>query len=41
MSSQPKPPFPDQGQPMPGRGKDMAPEPDYGEYLYRLGAPQG
>jgi NAD(P)-dependent dehydrogenase (short-subunit alcohol dehydrogenase family) len=31
----PKPPFPDQSQPMPGSSKSMSPEPDYGENSYR------
>lgn len=35
MSSQPKPPFPAQQQPMPGSSKAMDPQPDYGEDSYR------
>jgi NAD(P)-dependent dehydrogenase (short-subunit alcohol dehydrogenase family) len=35
MSSQPKPPFPEQQQPMPGSSKAMDPQPDYGEESYR------
>src|SRR5579871_76983 len=35
MSSQPKPPFAHQTQPMPGRSAAMRPQPDYGEDSYR------
>ncbi len=35
MSSQPKPPFPDQSQSMPGSSDEMSPPPDYGEDSYR------
>src|SRR5581483_6536344 len=31
----PKPPFPEQRQPMPGRSAQMEPPPDYGESRYR------
>jgi NAD(P)-dependent dehydrogenase (short-subunit alcohol dehydrogenase family) len=31
----PKPPFPDQSQPMPGSSKAMDPQPDYGEQSYK------
>ena len=31
----PKPPFPEQQQPVPGRSAKMNPEPDYGEKTYR------
>jgi NAD(P)-dependent dehydrogenase (short-subunit alcohol dehydrogenase family) len=33
--SKPKPPFPDQKQPMPGREEAMDPKPDYGEDSYK------
>ena len=36
MSAQfPKPPFPEQQQPMPGKSDPMDPPPDYGEESYR------
>lgn len=35
MSSQPRPPFPDQPQPMPGSSAAMDPQPDYGENSYQ------
>src|SRR5579871_5573331 len=35
MSSQPKPPFAHQTQPMPGRSAAMRPQPDYGEDSYK------
>ena len=31
----PKPPFPDQAQPMPGSSRNMSPHPDYGEASYK------
>jgi NAD(P)-dependent dehydrogenase (short-subunit alcohol dehydrogenase family) len=33
--SKPKPPFPDQKQPMPGSEEAMGPRPDYGEHSYK------
>jgi hypothetical protein len=33
--SEPKPPFPRQSQPYPGRESEMQPRPDYGEESYR------
>ncbi|MGW5960809.1 SDR family oxidoreductase [Methylorubrum thiocyanatum] len=35
MESFPKPPFPDQPQPMPGATRDMDPKPDHGETSYK------
>ncbi|HLH97167.1 MAG TPA: glucose 1-dehydrogenase [Xanthobacteraceae bacterium] len=35
MNEHPKPPFPRQQQPMPGRSSEMNPKPDYGENSYR------
>jgi hypothetical protein len=35
MTDYPKPPFPDQRQPMPGRTADMKPVPDHGETTYQ------
>lgn len=35
MPDYPKPPFPDQPQPMPGKTARMAPEPDHGEQSYK------
>ncbi|QDI79825.1 SDR family oxidoreductase [Methylorubrum populi] len=35
MESFPKPPFPDQPQPMPGATRDMDPKPDHGEASYK------
>ncbi|MDB5508088.1 MAG: short-chain dehydrogenase/reductase [Hyphomicrobiales bacterium] len=35
MTSYPKPPFPDQKQPMPGETRMMNPQPDHGETSYR------
>ena len=35
MDERPKPPFPEQQQPMPGRSDAMEPVPDYGESSYR------
>ena len=34
-SRYPKPPFPEQSQPMPGRTADMTPQPDHGESSYK------
>lgn len=33
--NEPKPPFPAQHQPMPGRSAEMSPEPDYGESSHK------
>lgn len=35
MNTQPKPPFPEQQQAMPGRSEAMDPQPDYGEFTYK------
>jgi NAD(P)-dependent dehydrogenase (short-subunit alcohol dehydrogenase family) len=35
MTDFPKPPFPDQKQPMPGRSSEMDPQPNYGEQTYK------
>jgi hypothetical protein len=35
MNEHPKPPFPKQQQPMPGRTEEMRPAPDHGERSYR------
>src|SRR4051794_40729373 len=35
MNDLPKPPFPDQQQPMPGRTDAMTPRPDHGESTYK------
>ena len=35
MNEHPKPPFPKQQHPMPGRTTEMRPAPDHGEHSYR------